>query len=92
MNTLFKYAVAVMLPPAGLYLAGRKVSSVVASFLYVAALLTIGDGIGAVVLFFLIAWAVKSVGEQHAREEVKHFLAAMNARPVEVLRHKNHAA
>lgn len=92
MNTLFKYAVAVLLPPAGLYLAGRKVSAVVASVLYLAALWTIGQGIGAVVLFFLIAWAVKSVGEQKAREEVHRFIAGMDSRPIEILRRKSHAA
>ena len=79
-----KYALALICPPAALFACKKRFQAVPAAILFALAIATARSGVGPLIAFFLILWAVRVVGDDRADVEARAFIRTV--RPVPIVR------
>ena len=77
-----RYALALVCPPLALLSCRRWFQAVPSAILYALAIATAKYGIGALIQFFLILWAVNVIGDEKAGREARAFVKTVKPIPV----------
>ncbi|WP_435017443.1 hypothetical protein TA3x_005050 [Tundrisphaera sp. TA3] len=73
-----RYFFAVVCPPLAFLSCGRWFRAAVASVFFALAIATMHMGLGVLIEFFLILWAIGSVGDENARLISQGFVATVS--------------
>jgi hypothetical protein len=77
-----RYFLAVICPPLALLSSRRWFQAIPGTILYGLALDWMESGVGALLMFFLILWAFRVVGERNAEVEARTFVRTVEPIPV----------
>lgn len=77
-----RYILAVFCPPLALLVCKRWFQATCSAILFAVAIASAPYGIGAVIDFFLILWAVNVVGDDKADREAQEFIKTVEPIPV----------
>jgi len=77
-----RYLIALVCPPLALLACGRWFQAIPCVLLYALAIVTAKYGVGALIEFFLILWAVNVVGDEKAGVEARAFVKTVEPIPV----------
>ena len=77
-----RYILAMFCPPLALLTCRRPTQAATCAILFIVAVATAEQGIGAVLDFFLILWATNAVGDENADREAQAFKETVNPIPI----------
>jgi hypothetical protein len=79
-----RYALALICPPLALLACKKWFQAIPAAVLYGTAIITARYGVGALIEFFLILWAIRAVSDTVANREALTF--AKTVKPIPIIR------
>ncbi len=77
-----RYTLAMFCPPLAFWICRRPTQAAVSAILFILAIATAEQGIGAVLDFFLILWATNAVGDEAAGRETRAFTKTVKPIPI----------
>ena len=77
-----RYALALLCPPLALHACKKWGQAIPAALLYALAIASARYGIGALIQFFLVLWAIRVVGDEAAHREALAFVRTVEPIPV----------
>ena len=77
-----RYALALVCPPLALLACKRWFQAIPGAILYGLAIATAQYGVGALIEFFLILWAVNAVGDEKAGRVSRAFIKTVEPIPI----------